>query len=93
MSANYSNETTVNSAEVLTNDTATSTSSTISVSSSTIRNKLVPPVTPNTKVKKRGSSHTTTDASKAKKISHAGNVQNVNSSREALSQEGSDQQV
>lgn len=44
-------------------------------------------------MKKRGSSHATTDSTKVKKNAHAGNVQNVNSSREALSQEGSDQQV
>lgn len=63
------------------------------MSSSTSRLKFVPSATPNPKVKKRGSSHTTLDPSKVKKSPHAGNVQNVNSSREALSQEGSDQQV
>lgn len=75
-------------------NTSTSTSSTNSISSSTTRHKLLPAVTPNPKVKKRGSFTTTTaNSSKVKKSPHAGNVQNVNSSREALSQEGSDQQV
>lgn len=81
------------SVELNTNAT-TSTSSTNSISSSTTRQKLLPSVTPNPKVKKRGSSQTTTNSSaKIKKSAHAGNVQNVNSSREALTQEGSDQQV
>lgn len=75
------------------NNTLTSISSTTSMSSSTTRHKFIPSVTPNPKVKKRGSSHATTDSAKVKINAHAGNVQNVNSSREALSQEGSDQQV
>lgn len=83
---------TITASNVQANNTLTSTSSSSSISSST-RQKFVPSVTPNPKVKKRGSSHTTTDSSKVKKSAHAGNVQNVNSSREALSQEGSDQQV
>lgn len=73
--------------------TSTSTSSTSSLSSSTTRHRYIPSVTPNPKVKKRGSLQTSTESSKVKKNAHAGNVQNVNNSREALSQEGSDQQV
>ncbi|KAL7049562.1 hypothetical protein ACKWTF_003764 [Chironomus riparius] len=81
---------------VIANNTLTSTSSTSSMSSSTSRHKYVPSVSPSPKVKKRGSSHagdTTSTTAKVKKNAHAGNVQNVNSSREALNQEGSDQQV
>jgi hypothetical protein len=48
-------------------------------------------VTPNPKVKKRGSN--TDSASKVKKNAHAGSIQNVNNTREALKEEGSDQQV
>lgn len=45
-------------------------------------------------MKKRGSSHTpTADATKVKKNAHPGSVQNINNTREALAQEGSDQQV
>jgi hypothetical protein len=80
-------------ASVVTNNTLTSTSSSSSMSSSTTRHKYVPSVTPNPKVKKRGSSSHSSESPKVKKNAHAGNVQNVNSSREALNQEGSDQQV
>lgn len=84
---------TLQASSISPNITLTSTSSSSSMSSSTTRHKFIPSATPNPKVKKRGSTHTTTDSSKVKKNAHAGNVQNVNSSREALSQEGSDQQV
>ncbi|CRK96102.1 CLUMA_CG009538, isoform A [Clunio marinus] len=63
------------------------------MSSSTTRHKFIPSATANPKVKKRGSLHSTTDSSKTKKNSHGGNVKNVNATREALNQEGSDQQV
>lgn len=77
---------------VIGNNTSTSTSSSSSISSSTSRHKYIP--TSNPKVKKRGSSHTpSSDASKAKKNTHPGSVQNINNTREALAQEGSDQQV
>lgn len=77
---------------VIGNNTLTSTSSSSSISSATSRHKYIP--TANPKVKKRGSSHTPSqDASKVKKNAHPGSVQNVNSTREALAQEGSDQQV
>lgn len=84
---------TIPALNVSSNNTLTSTSSSSSMSSSTTRLKFSPSVTPNPKVKKRGSSFATSDSTKVKKSAHAGNVQNINSSREALSQEGSDQQV
>jgi hypothetical protein len=79
-----------------TNTTLPSTSVSNTTSTSTARQKFVPSATPNPKVKKRGSSgsQATSESSKVKKnVPHPGNIQNVNTSREALSQEGSDQQV
>ncbi|CAO1333845.1 unnamed protein product [Diamesa hyperborea] len=74
------------------NNTLTSTSSTSSISSSTSKKILIPSVTQNPKVKKRGSSHNiaSSDTTKVKKNAIIGDVQSTNSSREALSHEGSD---
>lgn len=73
------------------NNTLTSTSSSSSVSSATSRHKYIPTINP--KVKKRGSSHTPSSSETSKVKKNAATIQNVNNTREALAQEGSDQQV